>query len=158
KVDDRPAKVQGDGSLRVPVGPRALLLEAPGYQPAERKVAVAASKDPLEIRFPLKRRQPLGGVFGFPQAQAQILRDQAGLRVAAWNNDRYLVVEAVIWGDGDDSLGETDDGRQIGDWSDLTLDLDADQVETPNVDRVYSLNPWPTLPGLRYTVVLGKGV
>jgi thiol-disulfide isomerase/thioredoxin len=97
------------------------------------------------------------GAFGFPQAQARVLCDNKDLRVAVWNDARYLYVQAVLWGDDDSSLGETADGRPIGDTSTLCLDVDADQKDTPQVDRKYTLNPWPALPGLRYQVVLGKG-
>jgi thiol-disulfide isomerase/thioredoxin len=97
------------------------------------------------------------GAFGFPQGKATVLCDTKDLRLSAWNDAAYLYVQAVVWADDDDSLGETDDGRPIGDGSVLSLDLDADQKATPNVDREYMLNPWPSLPGLRYAVVLGGG-
>jgi thiol-disulfide isomerase/thioredoxin len=96
------------------------------------------------------------GAFGFPQAQAEILCDQMELRVSAWNDAEHLYVQAIVWADGDDALGETSDGRPIGDHSNLILDVDANQEATPRVDRAYSLNPWPHLPGLRYDVVVTK--
>lgn len=97
------------------------------------------------------------GAFGFPQKDAQVLCDQSSLRFSVWNNGEYLFAQAVLWTDGEDSLGKTDDNREIGDWSVLMLDLDADGKETANVDRDYMLNPWPNLSGLRYQVSEGHG-
>lgn len=94
------------------------------------------------------------GVFGFPQNQATVLCDTQDLRVSVWNDAAYLFVQAVLWKDGDDTIGETDDGRKIGDTSSLEVDADADGKVTPKVDRCYSLNPWPSHPGLRYQVKL----
>jgi thiol-disulfide isomerase/thioredoxin len=95
------------------------------------------------------------GAFGFPQNKATVLCDTKDLRLSAWNDAAHLYVQAVVWNDDDASLGETPDGRPIGDWSHLALDVDADGKPTPNVDRNYMLNPWPNSPGLRYAVVLG---
>ena len=81
------------------------------------------------------------GVFGFPQKEAKVLRDNADLRLSVWNNELYLYVQAVLWNDNSPTLGETDDGRTIGDTSNLLLDLDADGKATANVDRTYMLNP-----------------
>jgi thiol-disulfide isomerase/thioredoxin len=95
------------------------------------------------------------GAVGFPQAQAKVLWDTADLRVLFWNDNKHLYVQAILWKDGDDALGETADGRPIGDSSTVVLDVDADGKPTPNVDRHYSLNPWPSMPGLHYQVVVG---
>jgi thiol-disulfide isomerase/thioredoxin len=97
------------------------------------------------------------GAFGFPQEKATVLCDTKDLRFSVWNDATYLFAQAVLWTDDDDSLGETSDGRPIGDWSNLSLDIDADGKATAKVDREYMLNPWPTMPGLRYSVVLGPG-
>jgi thiol-disulfide isomerase/thioredoxin len=94
--------------------------------------------------------------FGFPHRDANVLCDTADLRLSAWNNSEVLFVQAVLRSDGDDSVGETDDGREIGDWSSLLIDCDADGKATANVDRSYALNPWPSLPGLRYSVVMSE--
>jgi hypothetical protein len=96
-------------------------------------------------------------VFGFPQAQAQVLCDQEDLRLSVWNNADYLYVQAIVWGDDDDSLGRTDEGREIGDTSQLSLDVDSDQDYTPRIDRHYALNSAPDHPGMHYEIVLGKG-
>ena len=88
------------------------------------------------------------GAFGFPQADALVLCDTEDLRVSAWNDDAYLFVQAVVWKDDNSEAGQTDDGRAIGDWSNLMIDADADGAVTPGLDRDYSLNPWPTMPGL----------
>jgi thiol-disulfide isomerase/thioredoxin len=50
-------------------------------------------------------------------------------------------------------VGEAADGRPLGDWSSLTIDADGDGKATRDVDRIYSLNPWPQRPGLHYSVV-----
>ena len=98
------------------------------------------------------------GAFGFPQADAVVLCDRADLRVSVWNNAMVLYVQAVVWADDDDATGETPDGRPIGDNAYLSLDVNADGTDTAEVDRVYSLNPWPSRPGLRYQVARGGGV
>jgi WD40 repeat protein/thiol-disulfide isomerase/thioredoxin len=115
----------------------------------------AADETPVPAADPLRDLKKQGA-FGFPQGKATVLCDTKDLRLSAWNDAAYLYVQAVLWADNDDSLGETDDGRPTGDGSVLSLDLDADQKVTPNVDRDYMLNPWPGLPGLRYTVPLGQ--
>jgi hypothetical protein len=95
------------------------------------------------------------GAFGFPQKEAKVICDRPDLRFSIWSNDEYLFAQAVLWNDDDASLGKTDDNREIGDRSNLLLDLDADQKTTARVDRDYSLNPWPDLSGLHYTVWSG---
>jgi thiol-disulfide isomerase/thioredoxin len=97
------------------------------------------------------------GAFEFPQREAKVLRDTADLRFSVWNNQDYLFMQAILWGDGDSSLGKTEDNREIGDWSQVLLDVDADGKPTPKTDRNYMLNPWPHLSGLRYSVCLGEG-
>ncbi len=97
------------------------------------------------------------GAFAFPQKEATVLCDRPDLRFSIWNNADYLFAQAVLWTDADASLGKTDDNREIGDWSVLMLDLDADGKATANVDRNYMLNPWPGMEGQHYVVVLGEG-
>src|SRR3712207_5650545 len=95
------------------------------------------------------------GVFAFPQKQAEVICDSEELRVSWWNDAKHLYGQAVVWKDDDNSLGETEDGRPIGDTASLALDLDADQKVTANVDRKYALNSWPAIPGLSYSIELG---
>lgn len=95
------------------------------------------------------------GAFGFRQADAKVLCDTPALRVSLLSDSEYLYIQAIIFEDGDDAPGETADGRAIGDSANVLIDADADGKPTPNVDRSYSLNPWPHLPGLHYSVVLG---
>jgi len=97
------------------------------------------------------------GAFGFPQKQAKILCDQPGLRFSIWNNPEYLFAQAVLWNDDDPALVKTDDNREIGDWSNLLMDLDGDGKATSNVDRNYALNPWPHMQGLHYQIVYSDG-
>lgn len=107
----------------------------------------------------LQAAEDLGrdGAFGFPQKAAKVLCDRADLRFSVWNNDEYLFAQAVLWNDGDDSLGKTEDNREIGDNSSLLLDLDADGKATPKLDRDYLLNPWPNWSGLNYSVWASSG-
>jgi cytochrome c biogenesis protein CcmG, thiol:disulfide interchange protein DsbE len=98
-----------------------------------------------------------GGTFEFPQSEAKVLCETADLRFSVWNNEEYLFAQAVLWKDNDSSLGKTEDKREIGDWSQLLLDLDADGQPTPHLDRDYMLNPWPNQSGLCYQVILGRG-
>ena len=111
-------------------------------------VAVLAAEAPEVLR-----RE---GAFNFPQPQAQVLCDEPELRVSTWNDNSHLYVQAILWSDGDDALGESADGRPIGDWAVLCLDVDADGKATPQKDRDYTLNPWPSLPGLCYQVRLSE--
>lgn len=96
------------------------------------------------------------GAFGFPQQEAKVLCDKSDLRFSIWNNAEYLFAQAVLWNDGDASLGVTEDNRPIGDYSMLMLDLEAAGKVTPNLDRHYWLNPWPTMPGLYYQILLDE--
>ena len=97
------------------------------------------------------------GAFEFPQNEAKVLCERPDLRFSVWNNQQYLFAQAVLWDDNDSSLGKSEENREIGDWSQVMLDLDADQKPTVRVDRNYMLNPWPNLSGLRYDVCLGEG-
>src|SRR5262245_23191443 len=96
------------------------------------------------------------GAFGFPQKDATVLCDTDTLRVSAFSDADYLYVQAILFTDSDDSLGETEDGRKIGDSSTLQIDADADGKATGDLDRSYCLNPWPSLPGLGYQVVFDE--
>jgi thiol-disulfide isomerase/thioredoxin len=97
------------------------------------------------------------GAFQFPQKEAKIICDNPDLRFSVWNNQEFLFAQAVLWTDDDSSLGKTEDNREIGDTSQVLLDLDADGKPTANVDRNYMLNPWPHLAGLHYQICLGGG-
>jgi thiol-disulfide isomerase/thioredoxin len=97
------------------------------------------------------------GAFGFPQKESKVLCDQPTLRFSVCNNSEYLFAQAVLWTDDDASLGKTIDNREIGDWSVLMLDINADGKSTKNVDRDYDLNPWPGMEGLHYQIELGPG-
>src|SRR5262245_7558651 len=98
------------------------------------------------------------GACGFPQKDATVLCDTPDLRLSVFSDAAYLYVQAVVWNDPDNTEGETADGRAIGDNSALMIDADGNGKATPNVDRTYSLDPWPKLPGLRYSVVLGDNI
>lgn len=96
------------------------------------------------------------GVFGFPQAQAQVLCETPDLRLSVWNNDEYLYAQAIVWKDDSAEFGKLRDGRATCDYASIVLDLDADGQLTKDVDRIYMLSPWPVLPGLRYSVAKGQ--
>ena len=89
--------------------------------------------------------------------QATVFCENLDLRFSIWNNQEYLFAQTVLWNDDDSSPGKTDDNREIGDWSEVMLDLDADGKPTAHVDRDYMLNPWPHLGGLHYVICLGEG-
>jgi hypothetical protein len=97
------------------------------------------------------------GVFGFPQAQAQILCDQRELRVSVWNNAEHLYVQAIVWQDSEGVQKEANSGRLVATESSvLTLDVDGDGQDTPRVDRDYWLSNASVSPGLCYTFALGR--
>ncbi|MHC4220331.1 MAG: hypothetical protein ACYSU7_17945, partial [Planctomycetota bacterium] len=96
------------------------------------------------------------GAFGFPQSEATVLFDDPNLRASVYNDDWHLYVQAIVWNDADQTLGETSDGRVIGDRSYVHLDVDANTDVTPAVDRVYSVNLWPHRQGIHYQVHLGQ--
>lgn len=98
------------------------------------------------------------GAFGFPQKSARVLCDTEELRLSAVCDGVHLFVQAILWKDGDSTDGLTDDGRKIGDNSTLIIDADADGKPTRDIDRNYTLNPWPALAGLHYSVVMGAGM
>jgi len=108
-----------------------------------------AADDSLATAIDVRR----DGAFGFPQQDAKVFCDQPGLRFSVWNNAEYFCAQAVLWNDDDPALGKTDDNREIGDWSNLLLDLDGDGKATRGVDRTYLLNPWPHMQGLHYQIV-----
>lgn len=115
---------------------------------------VPVSRQAGETRTALRAN----GWHGFPAADAVTLCDEDELLFRVWNDDEVLVAQSIFWGDSTDALGETGDGRPIGDSSSLLLDLNNDGERTPDEDLDYTLNPWPHLPGLRYDVVVGRGM
>ena len=127
-------------------GAAALADDAPPPQAGAHRAA--AENEPINLKH--------AGAFSFPQEKAQVLCDEDDLRVSAFTDSAHLYVQAILWNDDNDELGETDDGRPIGDHSNLCVDADADGKITPDLDRNYALNPWPQLPGLRYSIHLGE--
>jgi thiol-disulfide isomerase/thioredoxin len=111
---------------------------------------------PLAVLLALTAGDP-GASFGFDPARARVLHESPALRLSMMSDAEYLYIQAILFGDSDDTLGETSDGRAIGDNSSLLIDVDADGQLTPNIDRNYSLSPWPRLAGLHYSVPLGAG-
>jgi peroxiredoxin len=100
----------------------------------------------------------VNGAFGFPQLRAKVLCDTPELRFSVYNDNDYFIAQAVLWTDGDASLGKTKDGRDIGDNSNLTLEFGKPGEVLANVDRTYCLNPWPRMAGLHYQISIRQGV
>ena len=97
------------------------------------------------------------GVCGFPQDQASVLCDNDSLRLSVWNNCEYLFVQAILWKVSEHTLGKTEDNRDIGNYSNLGIAVAATEGKRSfGIDRRYSLNPWPHLPGLYYQVLLSE--
>jgi thiol-disulfide isomerase/thioredoxin len=94
--------------------------------------------------------------FGLNPAAARTLCDNPELRVSIMNDAEHLYIQAILFNDGDDAPGQTADGRAMGDSSTVAIDVDADGKPTANIDRSYSLSPWPHLPGLHYSITLGN--
>lgn len=141
------------GGLAASLTPAANSLKmSPRYQhPGEDALLIyrnqeaaklAAPPPPLTAHDSPELRQ--NGAFGFSQATAKILRDSKEARFSAWSNPEWLYVQIVVWADDDDALG-TMAGTTTSDTSILALDLNADQQDTPQVDRKYHLNPIPML-------------
>ncbi len=122
------------------------------YEPMPQKAAQQQATQQAVAASLSELRQK--GAFGFPQKDAKVLWNQPALRFSVWNNDQYLFAQAVLWTDGDASLGKTDGNEETGDSSKLMLDLDANGEATPNVDRHYWLNRWPSMRGLHYQISL----
>lgn len=116
-------------------------------------VNLCGAKEPTGDMAGLKE----SGAFGFPQKQAMVLWDQPDLRFSVWNNSKYLFAQAVLWTDNDRSLGKTDDNREIGDWSALTLDINPNTNSPFKLGRVYALDPFPGMEGMHYQIENGAG-
>ena len=97
------------------------------------------------------------GVCGFPQDQASVLCDNDSLRLSVWNNREYLFVQAILWKVSEHTLGKTEDNRDIGNKSALVIAA-TNGKRSFGLDRSYSLNPWPHLPGLYYTIFLEENI
>ena len=95
--------------------------------------------------------------FGFPQNDAKVLCNRPALRFSVWNDDKYLFAQAMLWTDDDSSVGKDGNGDDLGDYSQLLLDLDDDGKVTPDLDKIYYLNSRPYAPGLRYVICMSNG-
>ncbi|MEQ1860152.1 MAG: TlpA disulfide reductase family protein [Chthoniobacteraceae bacterium] len=137
---------------------RALVASLPTPAPAQPSKRRLPNQTPTRLPAikpavaPTESALYREGAFGFPQREAAVLCNRADLRFSVWTSREILYAQAIMWNDGDASPGRTNDGREIGDTSVLMLGLGAHGSATPDVDRNYSLSPWPNLPGLRYSV------
>ena len=111
--------------------------------------------EPMDARVIVILSPGTPGFFAFPQDAAQILCDTTDLRVSAWNDSAYLYLQSIIWSPGDSALTDVS-GQQLGPNSDIAFDLDGDLKRTPHLDRRYMLNPWASMPGLRYQIQLSE--
>jgi len=130
--------------------PRLLLVAAATVVMA----ITTASSDDASTSKPIDLRT--AGAFGFDQSRALLLCDTPELRVSALSDGESLFVQAVVWGDDDAELGQTEDGRPIGDNATLKIAVAESGELTPERDRSYSLDPWPRLPGLHYSIQLDE--
>ena len=96
------------------------------------------------------------GAVGFPQRDARVIFDSRELRFSVTNSSDYLYAQAIMWNDGDSSIGQEENGKEIGDFSALSFLVGSRDSPTPNVDRVYFLNPRPSYPGLYDSVILNS--
>ena len=91
------------------------------------------------------------GAFGFPQKNARVLSDRPELRFSVWNDDQYLVAQAVLWSYGHESLGKTNSGL-VSDWSEVDFDWGVEGKGAPRANRKYKMNSPPGLRGLQYII------
>jgi len=118
---------------------------------------VSAAADTANVSTPSLSGLRENGTFAFPQKDAKVICDRPDLRFSVWNNDQYLVVQAVLWTYGHASLGETDKIQLVTDRSSLhVLDLIADGKGSPGLDRTYALNSPPGFNGLHYYIRLSE--
>jgi hypothetical protein len=97
------------------------------------------------------------GAFGFPEREATVFWNQSALRFSVWNNKEYLFAQAIVWSDGDSSVVTNENGKEIGDSSEIRLGLGPDRQPTPKADRDYLLNLSAAWKGLYYQISLGGG-
>ncbi len=88
------------------------------------------------------------GAFGFPQAKARVLFENADFRVSAWSDDKYLLVQAVVWaGDGETRVQELVDAKGVKrtftgmDLSGLVFDVTNTQEAGVPTRRCYYIQP-----------------
>lgn len=93
------------------------------------------------------------GAVGFPQKDAEIIVDNKELKLSFVNSDDYLLIQAIVWQDNDDTNGLDEKGLAIGDRSSVTFLLGSNKKRTPHADRVYLINPWPDDLGLNYQIL-----
>lgn len=93
------------------------------------------------------------GAFGFPQKDARVLHDDKNLRFSLTNDPDYLFAQAILWNDEDPSNLTLTNGKTVNDYSSIMFLSGSDKKRTPDVDRIYSVNPLPHLRGLYYSVV-----
>jgi hypothetical protein len=147
-------------------------LEKWVYHPMSQQASNQPSApSPTDVKQPIQRKPQAvqavadvyvpelrtTGAFGFPQGDARILCNKPALRFSVWNNDKYLFAQAVLWTDDDSSLGKYANGNEFGDYSRLMLDLDDNGKDTPDLDRIYTLNG-RHYPGLSYRISKSPGV
>jgi hypothetical protein len=120
-------------------------------------VFASAAADTVSTSPPSLSGLRENGAFAFPQKDSKVLCDRPDLRFSVWNNDQYLIVQAVLWTYGHASLGETDEFQLVTDWSSLhVLGMDADEKAPSRVDGNYALNTPAGFDSLHYYIRLSE--
>jgi hypothetical protein len=117
---------------------------------------VASGADTLNESPPSLPGLRANGAFTFPQKNAKVLCDRPDLRLSVWNNDKYLVAQAVLWSYDHASLSKTNDNGWVTDWSEFGLDIDANGTDPHRLEKNYVLNAPAGLKGLHYFIRLSE--
>lgn len=92
----------------------------------------------------------VSAIFEPRQKSWVMLCDNRELSAGIRNDATTLFVRAIVWNDGDSTLGLEPSSRQpIGDLSTLLIHFGGGTVRTAGRDVNVSLNPWPQVSGIR---------
>jgi hypothetical protein len=78
-----------------------------------------------------------------------MLCDNHELSVGIRNDATTLVARAIVWNDGDSTLGMGPSSRPLGDLSTLEIHFGDGTVRPAGRDLSVGLNIWPDVPGIR---------
>jgi hypothetical protein len=99
---------------------------------------------------PSERDAFMATVFESQQKKWIFLSNHRELSVGVRNDTITLFVRAIVWNDGDATLGvDRLNGQSIGDYSVLLIHIGEGTVRTAGRDMNVNLNPWPSVPGIR---------
>jgi len=123
----------------------------PGWLPAAADQNSGSSK--LSFFFeapPLKF-----GFDGSGENIAKIYCDNEHLKLSAYNDEKYLYVQAAIYDDGvSEGTGEISQDRRVVDYSEVLFAMGPGERRTPDIDKNYFLNPLAGMEGLYCQTVL----